>query len=178
MLKNKFVKIGIVIAGYIIALIVAFVAVYIRELATQGTDAQASQGMFAFGETILFLVVLGVLALVPTALAFYFLRPLEKLWTGFAVLCLVFSIMGWIVLLANRLMEATVGYTSNPFAAFLSLAAVLSIFGTPVFAVCFLILAIIAPSGRSRFLLLISAGCQILAALYMFVNFLLFQRFF
>ena len=181
MLKNKFVKIGIVIAGYIIAPIGAFLAVYLRELATQGTDAQASAGMFAFGESILFLVVFGVLALVPTALAFYFLRPLEKLWTGFALFCLAFSISGLIVIFANRLIQATMSiaaYTSNPFAALVSLAGVLGIFGTPIFIVGFLLLTVMAPSKRSRLFLLIAAGCEIVSALYMFVNFILFQRFF
>ena len=88
------VKIGIVVAGYILACVAAYIATYIQELATRGTDAQASQGMFAFGQSILFMLVFGGLALIPTVLGFYFLRSSEKFWNGFAVLCLVFSITG------------------------------------------------------------------------------------
>jgi hypothetical protein len=40
---------------------------------TQGSIAQASSGMYAFGDLILFIGVFGVLALIPTGLAAYFL---------------------------------------------------------------------------------------------------------
>jgi len=68
---NKFAKIGIVIVGYIFAVIGAFAAVYINSLFIQ--DAQASSGMSAFGDTLLFMLVCGGLAIVPTLLATYFL---------------------------------------------------------------------------------------------------------
>ena len=175
---KKSVRIGIVITGYILALVGAFVVTYIRELATQGTDAQASPGMFGFGQDILFLLVFGVLALIPTVLAFYFLRSSEKIWNWFAVLCLWFSIMGLGVVIANALINANGGYALSSFAAVLSLMGVLGIFGAPILIVGFLILAVIAPSGRSRLLLLASAGFEIVAELYVLVNFLLFKRFF
>ena len=175
---KKSVKIGIVIAGYILALVDAFVLTYIRELAAQGTDAQASQGMFGFGQDILFLLVFGGLALIPTVLAFYFLRSSEKFWNWFAVLCLAFSISGVVVVIANAWINANGGYGSSSIAAVLSLFGVLGMFGAPLLIVGFLILAVIAPSARSRFLLLTSAGIEILAELYVLVNFLLFKRFF
>ena len=175
---NKFVKIGIVIAGYILALIGAFVVTYIRELATQGTDVQASQGMFAFGQSMLFLLVFGVLALIPTVLAFYFLRSSEKFWNWFAVLSLAFSIMGLVVVIANAVMNANDANTLSSFAAVLSLIGVLGVFGAPLLIIGFLILAVIAPSAHPRLLLLASAGLEILAELYILVNFLLFKRFF
>lgn len=68
---NKLAKIGIVIVGYICAVIGAFAAVYINSLFIQ--DAQASSGMSAFGDTLLFMLVCGGLAIVPTLLAIYFL---------------------------------------------------------------------------------------------------------
>jgi hypothetical protein len=178
MSKNKFVKIGAVIAGYIIALIGAFMALYIRMLTTQGTDAQASAGMYAFGDAIVFLVVFGIMALIPTVLAFYFLRSIENFWNGFAVICLAFSITGLVVVIANALIDANGGYGSNSFGLLLSLIGILGIFGAPLFVVCFVLLAIITPSVRSRLFLLISAGCELLAGLYVLVNFLLFKRFF
>ena len=174
---KKSVKIGIVIAGYILALVGAFVLTYIRELAAQGTDAQASQGMFGFGQDILFLLVFGGLALIPTVLAFYFLRSSEKFWNRFAVLCLAFSIGGVLIVIANAWINANGGYGSSSIAAVLSLFGVLGMFGAPLLIVGFLILAVIAPSARSRFLLLTSAGFEILAELYIVANFLLFKKF-
>jgi len=69
---NKFAKIGIVILGYTFAVIGAFAAVYINSLFIQDANA-ASSGMSAFGDTLLFMLVCGGLAIVPTLLAIYFL---------------------------------------------------------------------------------------------------------
>lgn len=68
---NKLAKIGIVLVGYICSVIGAFAAVYINSLFIQ--DVQASSGMSAFGDTLLFMLVCGGLAIVPTLLAIYFL---------------------------------------------------------------------------------------------------------
>jgi hypothetical protein len=167
-----------VIAGYILAFVGAFVVTYIRELSTRGTEIQASQGMFAFGQSLLFLLVFGGLALIPTVLAFYFLRSSVKFWNGFAVLCLAFSILGLVVVIANALMNANGGSASSSLAAVLSLLGVLGVFGAPILIVGFLVLAVMAPSRRPRFLLLVSAGLEIIGELYVLVNFLLFERLF
>jgi hypothetical protein len=175
---NKPVKIGIVIGGYILALAGASAATYIQELSTRGTDPQASQGMFAFGQSMLFLLVFGGLALIPTVLAVYFLRSSEKFWNGFAVLCLAFSITGIIVVIANAMMNANLLHISNSSAAVVSLFGVLRAFGAPLLIVGFLVLAVIAPSRRPQIFLLASAGLEILGELYVLVSFLLFKRFF
>ena len=64
---------GLVIGGYVAACLVASGAVYVNGLFTQNAAAQASAGMFAFGDFILFVGIFGVLALFPTGLALYFL---------------------------------------------------------------------------------------------------------
>src|SRR5215510_13985490 len=138
---NKSVKIGIVIAGYIFACVAAYVATYIQELTTRGTDAQASQGMFAFGQSILFMLVFGGLALIPTVLTFYFLRSSEKFWNGFAVLCLAFSITGIVMVIANALINANILHMAESSAAVVSLFGVLGAFGAPILIVGFLVLA-------------------------------------
>ncbi len=72
-------KSALVIGGYLAACLIASGAVYVNGLFTQSAAAQASAGMVAFGDFILFLGVFGVLALLPTGLAFYFLfRKLLK----------------------------------------------------------------------------------------------------
>jgi len=66
-------KIGFVLSGYVAACLVASAVVYVYERLTQSAAAQASAGMYAFGDFLLFLAVLGILALFPTGLALYFL---------------------------------------------------------------------------------------------------------
>jgi len=175
---NNTVKIGIVIAGYILACAAAFAATYINELTTRGTDAQASQGMLAFGQSMLFLLVFGGLALIPTVLAFYFLRSSEKFWNGFALLCLAFSITEIIIVVANALINAGILQISEASSAVVSLFGVLGAFGAPILIIGFLGLAVIAPSRRPRMFLLASAGLEILGELYVLFSFVFFQRFF
>ena len=76
---SKLAKLGLVIGGYVAACLIASGAVYVYELLTQNTVSQASSGMYAFGDMILFASICGILALIPTGLAFYFL--LQKFLT-------------------------------------------------------------------------------------------------
>ena len=64
---------GLVIGGYVVACLIASAVVYVWELFTQCPVAQASSGMYAFGDPLLFIGVFGVLELIPTGLAAYFL---------------------------------------------------------------------------------------------------------
>ena len=76
---SGFAKIGLVLGGYVAACLLASGVVYVWELLTQGPIAQASSGMYAFGDLLLFIVTFGGLALIPTGLAVYFIvRKLLK----------------------------------------------------------------------------------------------------
>ena len=70
---SRLTKLILVISGYVAACLVASGAVYVNGLFTQNAAAQASAGMYAFGDLILFVSVFVFLALFPTGLAFYFL---------------------------------------------------------------------------------------------------------
>jgi hypothetical protein len=70
---SKLAKLGLVIGGYVAACLIASGVVYIWELFTQGPIAQASSGMYAFGDLLLFTGIFGILALIPTGLAVFFL---------------------------------------------------------------------------------------------------------
>lgn len=70
---KRFAKISLILAGYLAACLVASGAVYVNQLFYPPSAAQASAGMSAFGDFILFIGTFGVLALFPTALALYFL---------------------------------------------------------------------------------------------------------
>ena len=69
---SKPAKLGLVIGGYVGACLLASAVVYIWQLNTQGASAQASAGMYAGGDVLLFVALFGLLALFPTGLAVYF----------------------------------------------------------------------------------------------------------
>src|SRR5438093_7304313 len=91
---NASLKVGAVAGGYIAAFLVASAAVGIRLANTSGPDAQASSGMYAAGDALLFVAVFGVSALVPTGAALFFLRPYRHLWTGLSALGLAVAVTG------------------------------------------------------------------------------------
>ena len=71
---TAFRKVALVGGGYVAAALIAVAAVAIAGADTSSPDAQASSGMSAFGDALLFVAVFGVCALVPTAAALIFLR--------------------------------------------------------------------------------------------------------
>ena len=83
---KPFLKVAVVAGGYIAAFLVASASVAIRVANTSGPAAQASSGMYAFGDALLFVAVFGVSALVPTGAALFFLRPYRHFWTGLSAL--------------------------------------------------------------------------------------------
>jgi hypothetical protein len=70
---SRLSKTGLVLGGYILACLIASGVVYVNGLFTQNAAAQASSGMYAFGDLILFIGVCGILTLAPTGLAIYFM---------------------------------------------------------------------------------------------------------
>src|SRR5262245_20088783 len=74
-------KAGIVVAGYVAAVAVAWLVVHIYIAATSGLDRQTYGGMYAFGDSLLFLGVAGVGAVPATGAALFFLRPHRGFWS-------------------------------------------------------------------------------------------------
>src|SRR6266480_5921488 len=91
---KPFLKIVVVASGYIAAFLVASATVFFRVASTSGPYAQASSGMYAFGDSVVFVAVFGVLALVPTGGALYFLRPYRRFWMVLSTLCLAVAVTG------------------------------------------------------------------------------------
>ena len=60
------------LGGYFLALVGTAIAFAVRRKIEQTLEIQASAGMYAFGEAVLFTAVFLVLSLAPTALATYF----------------------------------------------------------------------------------------------------------
>jgi hypothetical protein len=71
-------KVAIVAGGYLLAFLMASAAVTLHAALTGESGAQASGGMAAFGDLVLFIAVFGAVALVPTGAAFFFLWSKKK----------------------------------------------------------------------------------------------------
>lgn len=146
-------KIGIIVAGYVAAIVIAVAAVAIHVASTSGPAAQASSGMYAFGDAVLFVAVFGVLALVPTAAALVFLRPYRHFWMVLATIGMAFAITG-----LAAVMLFTVGRHAeapSPMATWAGLS-VLRILAAPLLALASLVCAAVAPYRFPRLMLLVA----------------------
>jgi hypothetical protein len=155
---NRFSKPALVLAGYVAALFAAFVGVELKE-ATDPVDA--SGGMEAFGDFLLFWALFGLFSLPPTVYALYHLRRSETFWRVFSYASLVFAATGPILaLLTRRLHESDL-----PVVGFFALLRVLA---TPVLFLAFFVFAFVAPNWRARKFLLASAALEVVAGGYAF----------
>ena len=85
-------KVAVVAAGYVLALLAAGAAVAVN--GAYIPEPQASGGMQAFGDLLLFIGVFGVLGLVPTGAALFFLRDSHRFWTLLASAGLALALTG------------------------------------------------------------------------------------
>jgi hypothetical protein len=154
-----FVKPSIVLAAYVVAFVVAAGVIHLRELRPQWqAAAQASPGMAAFANFILFVEVFGAAAAAATALAGYFLRPFRRVWTVFATGCVALAVTGLlaaVVVVWTRSLHAELGL----WRAFAS-ASELRTFLSPILAPSFLVSVPLAPTWRCRWMLLAAAAME------------------
>ena len=155
-------KVGLVTLGYAGALLVALTVVTFRVVTTTGPDAQASSGMYAFGDALLFVNVFGVLALVPTVAALYFLRPYRAVWTALAIVAILTALAG---VGAAMVFAAGRHETSSTLAEWTALA-VLRILGAPLLAVGWLTCVLMAPARGPRLALLAAVLLEALVSAY------------
>lgn len=143
---NPLLKVAVVVGGYIGAALIASAAVAIRMATTRGPDAQASSGMYAFGDVLLFVAVLGVSALVPTGVALFFLRPYRRFWTVASALALAVAVTGAMAAIVFAVDRYTV---PSPIATWAALA-VLRMLVAPLLALTCLVCTVFAPHRAAR----------------------------
>ena len=136
------VKIGIVLAGLAIALVGALVAMGIR----QQLNADPSQGMQAFGDLLLGMVVFTVLALLPLGLGLFWLRPVTRFWTILASVAAGYALTGPPALLVSGLLRLSLGNWA--------LLGDIRIGTMPLSALALATCALFAPAMRLRVILL------------------------
>jgi hypothetical protein len=163
MAMSRRYKFVVVFAGYAAALLVACGACYLVTLARNHMSQDASGGMQAFGDLLLFIGLFGVLALVPTTLALYFLRASGKFWTVFSIASLALAATGPVaaIMLATPQKFPSLGLIVGLF-------GLLKVLGAPLFGLGFLICAVVAPIRSSRRVLLAAAGIEFTVSAYAF----------
>ena len=160
------VKFGVVLAGYVAAVLAAGAAVAVRVANTSGPDAQASAGMYAFGDGLLFVAVFSAVALFPTGLALYFLRPYRWFWVVLSITALAIAVTA---ILAASVYVLAASPGTSPRVALGDLGGVSQSCGcslSPPLAAAFVVAGFIAPSRASRWALLAAAGIEGAVAAY------------
>jgi len=141
----------LVIAGYVLALMVAGAAVAIHAAITDDPDSQASSGMRAFGDSILLLAVFGLGAIPPSAAALFWLRPCPSFWRAASVVALAIAATGITALIAHLLPQ---GADAGSVAGTWSVWSPLRVLLAPLFAITFLLAGLLAPARSYRSALL------------------------
>lgn len=150
-------KVAAVAGGYVVAFLIASFAVWIHVSLTSGPDQDASSGMYAFGDSLLFLAAFSIAAVAPTGGALYFLRPYRRFWIALAVAALVIAataIAAILVYLGGR--TAAPNSALHMWGAF----AVLRLLVAPIFAGAFFGAGLLGPDGRWRPLLFIASAIE------------------
>jgi hypothetical protein len=144
--KSSF-KVIFVAAGYLVALVIAGVVVGIYAAATNGPDRQASSGMAAFGDSILFLSVFTVTAIPATGAALFFLRPYPWFWRIFVAGALAITTTGVAVFVDFLASENA---AMGAFLGAWSMLSPLRILLAPLFAIVFFLCVLFAPTRSIR----------------------------
>jgi hypothetical protein len=157
-------KIAVVCLGFFVAIVAASVALEIRLAHTQGPDANASAGMYAFGDGLLFIAVFSVVCVVPIGLGLFFLRPWRRFWTGLSIALLVVGLTG-VAGTGLFILAAHHAADGSPLQLFAALW-VLRLLGSPLLAGGFFLATVLAPAAPSRRILLAATVLEGLVALY------------
>jgi len=163
----RLAKTGAVVGGYAVAFVVASAVVAARAARMKLPAAQASGGMQAFGDSLLFLAVFWIIAIVPTGMALFFLRPYRRFWSVLSAAALGLAGTG----LAASTVYIIASGRAEPGPSSLAMCAsvaVLRLLLAPLLTGTFVLSALVAPDRRSRWMLLTAAvieGAGVLAAI-------------
>jgi hypothetical protein len=163
-------RIALVMAGYLGAAVCAWALTAAYIWATAGPDRDTYQGMFAFGDTMVFLAAFAVVATVPTGLVLYRLRRRRALWGWLAGVALLVAVTA-LLADASYIADATPG--AQPRFYDMGALAPLRILLAPLLALYFVESGLFAPSRGPRAALLAAAIVEVLSFGYIVVVFFL-----
>jgi hypothetical protein len=153
-------KAGIVIVGYVAAVAVAALVVHVYIGATSGPDRQTYGGMYAFGDSLLFLAVAVVAAVPATGAALFFLRAHRGFWRILSIGGLATAATA---ILASGLFLLTRSATGNAAWQSWAMLTPLRILAAPMLALFFLLSGLFAPTRSARICLASAAAIELTA---------------
>ena len=154
------VRSAIVVGGYVVAVAVASAAVAINVAATSGADRQGSSGMYAFGDSMLFLGVFGIAAIPATGAALYFLRSARGFWRPLSLIGIAIAGTGLAAAVLYLVGRGTApGSALHEWAGF----SVLRILIAPLFGLTFFLAGLFAPTRRERIAFLVATSMEAVA---------------
>ena len=153
-------KAGIVVAGYVAAVAVASLVLRVYIAATSGADRQTYGGMYAFGDSLLFLGVAGVAAIPATGAALFFLRSHRGFWR---ILSIGGIATAATAILASVLFLAMRSAASHGPLQSWAMLTPLRILVAPILALFFLLAGLFAPTRSARICLASAAAMEVVA---------------
>jgi hypothetical protein len=107
--------------------------------------------MYAFGDSLLFLAVFGVIAVVPTGTGLFFLRPYRRFWSVLSVVTLGLAVTSCAAALVYTIAAwpSVAGPGLHAWSAF----AVLRLLIAPLLINFYVLAALFTPERRSRLML-------------------------
>jgi hypothetical protein len=150
-------KVILVLAGYLLALVMAWAVVTMYVAATSGPDRQTYGAMFNFGDTILFLGVFGLASLPATGAALFFLRPYQVFWRVLAAGAVAIAVTGIIVLVD---MLVSRNSTAGALLGQWSMVSPIRFFLAPVLAMVFFACGWFAPTRFTRIAFLCATAVE------------------
>jgi hypothetical protein len=155
---NRWTKAGIVVAGYVLAIVAGGVAGHLYNVRVAALPYDTSGGMYAGGEMMAELGTFLVAALVPTLLLLWFVRPHAGFWRGVAVASLGFAGVGLVAVLLP-LIQKTQPHDMP--SMLLMLLRVVQLMGVPLWAAAFTLFAFLAPTRPARRMLVTAVGFEL-----------------
>jgi hypothetical protein len=153
-------KAGIVVAGYVAAVAVALLVLRVYIASTSGPDRQTYGGMYAFGDSLLFLGAAGVAAIPATGAALFFLRSHKGFWKALSIGGLAIATTA---ILAAVLFLAMRSATGHGVLYAWAMVTPLRILAAPLLALFFLLCGLFAPTRSARLCLASAAAIEVLS---------------
>ncbi len=146
-------RVGLIVAGYVAAAALAAGVTAADVAATDTPERQASSGMAAFGDGLLFLAAFSLAAAVPTAGALFLLRGVPRFWGALRVLVPALAATGLAALLVYWADRAP---DPGPLVSEWSAFAILRILLAPPLGFAFCLAGLFAPERSARAALFVS----------------------
>ena len=158
---NRWARLGIVLAGYALALVASGVAVAVYDRRFTPADNNTMGGMIAGGEMMYGCGMFLFLSIAPTALGLWFLRASRRFWSALSIVVLGFAAVG---LLSAAVALVTRSAPQSSWLALLAFVGLMQMLSSPFWIGGFGLFAWLAPERVFRRRIMAAVGIEVLVA--------------